>query len=1013
AEAPIDATFMIKAANFNRSQYTQAADAAWTVEAGCTNKNLTGGANENMCAESFHSPFNIHQVIDVPNGVYALIAQGFYRQDGADNDNMPVFYANEETQQLPLKTGAENSMADASKSFTNGEYTISPIFVKVEDGKLDLGVKNENASLWCIWDNFELSYYGAEADVETLKLASYVAKLAELKAEAEAIEGKMGATEAEDLAAAKEVEPAKTVEAYNEAIDQLSSAVSAAKNSVAAYAKAKAVAEFVSANAEAAGVDVAEAAEACAAAYEAGTLDTAAENPVLAAYNAAVKAAVEAAEAVEDVIANPNFEVNGVEGWTTAEGWANSNPWLHTSSSANFGIKNGTNFVEGWVAGPAKHGDEALSQEITLPAGNYILTAEAQNLQQGDATVLPGGFFIFAGDNKAEVTNIAGTYAVKFTLEEEGAVVIGAQAAECTGNWLCIDNFKLYSVPVPEVFEGTKFELSWNGMEIPADALKTYNFGGQWQSMKSNPADFDPANDKKIVIKFAEPLADSNWNFGYTKDDEAKTIVWNVVEGDKTGWEVFEADVTEVMNGFFIQNTGSSNSMTITESYVVKNDESQVALSWTPDGWGPSISVSGITSGVATISSQWAGVNMTAPEAFLQDGTKTLRIYANADMKDLPFQWCLTDVDGQASYPAIGVDETGLYAEFTTDLKIKSLYLQHTSTEPHTIDIKAITWEFKAAAAELEMATVTIEKGEKSIVIKSSNAEYALQTKFKPVSELEEGETPESTVTSIIEEMAGAFATAQEFEDYFVSMATKGEKEIDLEGIEEVYPAGTEFFVAACNIAWDPIANKVALASNVAVDTYVIPAAPVVEPANLDELVGTVVSLKNTEGQYIYGKDAQNTGVGTLEESKAESNTVVAWKVEKAENGYLLRAVTPAGGDYALWGASVCYFNAQPNVGGVTFILGKDQDAENGSTWQFFYNEEKGGYAMQCVANNGYCNGATTSEEAQMWFTFEPYDATGIAAISSVAKDGKFLQNGKIVIVKNGKAYNTVGARIK
>ncbi len=700
AEAPVDATFLIKAANFNRSNYNQATDGAWTVEEGCTNKNLNGGANENMCAESYHSPFNIHQVIEgAPNGIYALTAQGFYRQDGADAENMPVFYINEESTLLPVKGGSENSMTEASASFTKGDYTINPIFVKVEDGKIDLGVKNDNATLWCIWDNFELAYYGTEANILDLQLATYVAKLADLKAEK--VEGKMGATEAADLEAAQAVEPEKSVEAYSEAINELSKALTAAKNSVANYAQAQAYALIFAANAEALGVDIAEAKAAYEAAYEAGTLEDFV--PFKAVADEAVKAAIaaEGVVALEESIQNGSFETGDLTGWTATG--------LHTATNKNFGMLTGNIFVENWTPGPGKLADEVMSQNVNLPAGQYILTAEAQFLQQGDGSVTPVGFKLFAGEAEATITNIAGTYAVAFTVETEGEVTLGAKIQEATGNWASIDNFKLYQMPAEEKILGTKFELSWNGMEIPADALKTYNFSGQWQSMKADPADFDPANDKQIVIKFAEPLANNSWNFGYTKADGE--IQWNVTDADKTGWTVFEADVTDIMNGFFIQNTGSANSMTIAESYVVKNDESQVALSWTPDGWGPSIAVSGITSGNANITSQWAGVNMTAPEEFLQDGTKTLRIYANADMTGLPFQWCLTDIDGNASYPQLGVDETGLYAEFSTDLKIKSLYLQHTSTEAHAIDIKAITWEFVAATAAepVELASQKID----------------------------------------------------------------------------------------------------------------------------------------------------------------------------------------------------------------------------------------------------------------------------------------------------------------
>ena len=110
---PLCATMLITNPNFGRN----AGGSGWTIEA--SNKNLAGGVNENNCAESFHAVFTLTQTIeDMPNGLYSLTAQGFYRQDGTDNDNLPVFYANDKTGTFPLKTGSENNMSDASNSFT-------------------------------------------------------------------------------------------------------------------------------------------------------------------------------------------------------------------------------------------------------------------------------------------------------------------------------------------------------------------------------------------------------------------------------------------------------------------------------------------------------------------------------------------------------------------------------------------------------------------------------------------------------------------------------------------------------------------------------------------------------------------------------------------------------------------------------------------------------------------------------------------------------------------------------
>lgn len=159
-EAPADATFLIADPQFGRNdqRYSQ-----WQWSADCTNKN-NSGASENFCVESYHSPFTCSQTLtQIPNGFYLLRAQGFYRVDGTDN-TAPVLFANDEAQPLPLLTGKENSMSDASASFLEGLYQVSDVIVEVTDGTLQLGVRNEqNTSIWVIWDNMELTYFG-EAD---------------------------------------------------------------------------------------------------------------------------------------------------------------------------------------------------------------------------------------------------------------------------------------------------------------------------------------------------------------------------------------------------------------------------------------------------------------------------------------------------------------------------------------------------------------------------------------------------------------------------------------------------------------------------------------------------------------------------------------------------------------------------------------------------------------------------------------------------------------------------------
>ena len=162
AENPVDATFLIKAHNFNRNDTRNAE--AWSISTDCTNHNLSGGNNLNNCAESYHSTFTISQAIkDAPAGTYTMTAQGFYRQDNSMEEDKPEFFIGNVSAELPAMAGSENNMADASVSFTRGDYTIEPImFYHNGEGDLTIGVRGTATSQWVIFDNFRLSYLGPE-----------------------------------------------------------------------------------------------------------------------------------------------------------------------------------------------------------------------------------------------------------------------------------------------------------------------------------------------------------------------------------------------------------------------------------------------------------------------------------------------------------------------------------------------------------------------------------------------------------------------------------------------------------------------------------------------------------------------------------------------------------------------------------------------------------------------------------------------------------------------------------
>ena len=134
-------------------------------------------------------------------------------------------------------------------------------------------------------------------------------------------------------------------------------------------------------------------------------------------------------------IANPSFEDN-TNGWTVSD--------LKTQSNSEFSKKKGKIYVEKWVEKPGAAGDASVSQQISLPNGIYRLTVGAQNLSQASLSTKNTGMYVFAGDQQTPIYT-PDDYSVDFTVIT-GTANIGVKAEGATGNWLALDNFRIYQI---------------------------------------------------------------------------------------------------------------------------------------------------------------------------------------------------------------------------------------------------------------------------------------------------------------------------------------------------------------------------------------------------------------------------------------------------------------------------------------------------------------------------------------------------------------------------------------
>ncbi|MDE6722238.1 MAG: hypothetical protein K2J84_08865 [Bacteroidaceae bacterium] len=134
-------------------------------------------------------------------------------------------------------------------------------------------------------------------------------------------------------------------------------------------------------------------------------------------------------------IVNPSFE-NSTNGWETTN--------MQSQTNSSFTKKSGSTYMEKWVTSGSV-GDGSVRQTITgLPNGIYKLTAAAQNYTQSSTSKKNTGAYIYAGAQQ-EIVYTPNDYSVKFT-SIVGETEIGFVAENATGNWICVDNFRLYLI---------------------------------------------------------------------------------------------------------------------------------------------------------------------------------------------------------------------------------------------------------------------------------------------------------------------------------------------------------------------------------------------------------------------------------------------------------------------------------------------------------------------------------------------------------------------------------------
>lgn len=417
----------------------------------------------NSCAEKYNTTFDVYQEkTGLPNGKYRVSCQGFYRAGGGNSKDKDtknaVLYANDN--QTPLMNILEeegnysvkpDNMAQAQESFSAGLYKNNSVEVTVVDGTLRFGIKKSKqiAADWTIFDTFRLEYLG-EVDLNAAAVAEFKVLQDEgtalLQDEAYAI------VKGTDEYVALQNVIAKTATAEN--LTELKAEYYSAKNAFvelkvsyeawdAAYAAEKTVLE---------GLGIAEqfanrpntAAE---AAKGAQTMNVAEYDAVVKDYTTAIK----------------------LGDWITS-GAANFNNEHWSGKVVNYLNQDDSN-GKGWNA---NSWSMSASQEITLPAGDYVFKAAGRksadatmtlSVKNGETSL--GEVVNFPSGNRGRGIATDGTasfegasYACKdegygwqwrfvpFTLTEETTITISIEAgANLKHNWASFGDYSVMAKP--------------------------------------------------------------------------------------------------------------------------------------------------------------------------------------------------------------------------------------------------------------------------------------------------------------------------------------------------------------------------------------------------------------------------------------------------------------------------------------------------------------------------------------------------------------------------------------
>lgn len=396
------------------------------------------GVDNNKCIEQWNRTFDMYQTITgLPNGVYKMQCQGFYRMGGGSNDAGAAatartngtevlnakYYINSTEGSLKsifdygyvsssnttynsstaftvsgINCYVPNNLNRASSCFIAGEYVNEPIRAVVTDGTIKIGFRKTVTSSedWAAYDNVTLTYYGI--DLSAL-VASYEEQLALAKAlQSEPMQASVkSALEAAVTAAETDVNTGSQ-EWLEATLSSLGTAITNAQTSNDLYTGA-----ILTAVNGMKGQSTSESVKsALQTKYDEGEYTSAAD--VYAIYQPLEIAALsrDANTSYTSTIINPSFELGNTDGWNCLT--TGNDTGVHHTDNATYSYSDtdGDYLFNSWATS-IKTLD--VGQTVTgLPAGYYTLSAVVAGFGDGaPITLTANGESVSVSPTNADV----------------------------------------------------------------------------------------------------------------------------------------------------------------------------------------------------------------------------------------------------------------------------------------------------------------------------------------------------------------------------------------------------------------------------------------------------------------------------------------------------------------------------------------------------------------------------------------------------------------------------------